>query len=99
MAKAQIPFAVAQSNNLRRTSVEVRQVVIQLLYYFEGLSQNEIADILHMTQASVSRSMKSFALHRKKEKSNANLLKIYDLYRLKYKAVLAHEKQNVNITD
>lgn len=99
MARAGIPFAVAQTNSTTRSAVEIRHIVIQLLYFFEGLTQVEIADLLHTTQASISRSMKTFAEKRKQHKFSDNFLKNYDDYRLKYKSVLSHEKQNANITD
>lgn len=93
MARAGIPFSVAQTDLTTRYAVEIRQIVIQLLYWFENLTQTEIADFLHTTQASVSRSMKSFNLRRKNIDPNDNFLKKYDDWRVKYKAAIQNTPQ------
>ena len=92
MNRAGIPFSLAQSGNKKKHYVEVKQIVIQLLYFVEGLTQAEIADLLNTTQATVSRSMASFAAILKSE-NYPDFLKKYNDWKLKYKAAKHHDDQ------
>ena len=60
MATANIPFAVAQTDNRKRSVIRIKAAVIQILYFSERLTQVEIAQFLHTTQKTVSLSIQNF---------------------------------------
>ncbi len=58
MARANIPFVLAQLNSHAPNNVRLKSAVIQILYWIEHLSQQQIARMLHTNQSNVSRIMK-----------------------------------------
>ena len=85
MALADIPFIVAQVGGRTRQSVQTRQLVIQILYWYEGLKQNDIADLLHCQQSTVSRLMKNHQICREKD---PNYEAQFQKYRNRYEYAL-----------
>lgn len=75
MSRSDIPFVLAQLNSRKLQHLYVKSIVIQILYWTEGLTQCEIASMLHTTQATVSRMMK---FHKKTAANNPDYKHSFD---------------------
>ncbi len=94
MARAGIPFALAQISSRKKSVFYERIIIIHLLYHFENLKQDEIAKLINQTQATVSRSMKAFRKKHNAVPNDPNFEKKYSDYSAKYSALIAHEHQD-----
>lgn len=98
LLRAQIPYWVAQSNSITELAVSIRQSVVNILYFLEGLTQQDIADYLNKSQATISRLMQNYA-NRRKDEENWKFLEKDKIFFSSYKSQIEHDEKNSNIRD
>lgn len=58
LANAGIPLALAQINNRERNVIILRQAIINLLYREMGMTQCDIAELIHRAQPTINHFIK-----------------------------------------
>ena len=82
MAAAGIPLAIAQINSKQPNVRRIRAMIVALIYTHDCLSQTDIAELLHCTQASVSRAYRQHSVMCRNDETYKNEYRfMVNLYR------------------